>query len=407
MSADACELVAAALRDHAAACLNKGSLLSKNVMCPSSHLQPSASGVIGTDLRTAATLDAGQPPGLHSTMVAVPSGPALPVRCAAAVSRGWWPEWRTSPTAGACPATRLPLPSPLPSATLHPPSNDAWGVADNLLGCCKHRTPPRGRAVASLSAAAAHEDDRGQPGGSSLPSGVPPPTPLQDHDELPRPGTAPCAKVLCKGCICCESGVEKSCSVHWTSLQLFTLTAASRCPAGKGHTSTNEDGTLCHFDEELADLFPGLAHVLASPSPSGTCSPQFLVAAAPRATSVAPGMSGMGPALSLSGPVPPGMAATAAAERLLMPSYQGLAAAEDQAGGRPAKESTAMVQPAGTPEGDGYDAAALVQAVEFHLTMFPSLKAEVNAGMLALPAVQSAAQNQHVVACFAPASQRE
>ena len=64
-----------------------------------------------------------------------------------------------------------------------------------------------------------------------------------------------------------------------------------------------------------------------------------------------------------------------------------------------------MVQPAGTPEGDGYDAAALVQAVEFHLTMFPSLKAEVNAGMLALPAVQSAAQNQHVVACFAPASQ--
>lgn len=299
---------------------------------------PSASGVIGTDLRTAATLDAGQPPGLHSTMVAVPSGPALPVRCAAAVSRGWWPEWRTSPTAGACPATRLPLPSPLPSATLHPPSNDAWGVADNLLGCCKHRTPPRGRAVASLSAAAAHEDDRGQPGGSSLPSGVPPPTPLQDHDELPRPG--------------------------------------------KGHTSTNEDGTLCHSDEELADLFPGLAHVLASPSPSGTCSPQFLVAAAPRATSVAPGMSGMGPALSLSGPVPPGMAATAAAERLLMPSYQGLAAAEDQAGGRPAKESTAMVQPAGTPEGDGYDAAALVQAVEFHLTMFPSLKAEVVADVL-------------------------
>lgn len=162
-------------------------------------------------------------------------------------------------------------------------------------------------------------------------------------------------------------------------LTVLTLTAPSRCPAGN-EPSTNEDGTLCHSDEELADLFPGLAHVLASPSPSGTCSPQFLATAAPRATSVAPGMSSMGPALSISGPVPPGMAATAAAERLLVPSFQGLAAAEDQAGGRPAKESTAMVQPrrAGTPEGDGYDAAALVQAVEFHLTMFPSLKAEVN-----------------------------
>lgn len=217
MSANASELVAAALHDHAAACLNKGSLLRNSVMCPSAHLQPSASGVIGTDLLPAATLDTGQPPGLHSTVVAVPSGPALPVRCTAAVSRGWWPEWRSS-TAGVCSAARLPLPSPLPSATLHPPSNDAWSVADNPLDCCQHRTPPRGRAVASLSAAAAHEDDRGQPGGSSLPNGVPPPTPLQDHDELLRPGAAPCPKGLCKGCICCESGVERSCSVHWTSL---------------------------------------------------------------------------------------------------------------------------------------------------------------------------------------------
>ncbi len=150
-----------------------------------------------------------------------------------------------------------------------------------------------------------------------------------------------------------------------------------RCSAGKGPSPS---ATLCHSDDELAEFFPGLAHVLASPSPSGTCSPQLPAAAALLAAPMAPGLDATAAAQRLSGPVPPGEAATAAAERLSVPAFQGFAAAaEDQAGGQQAAEQGATVHArrAGTPEGDGYDAAALVQAVEFHLTMFPSLKAEV------------------------------
>lgn len=172
----------------------------------------------------------------------------------------------------------------------------------------------------------------------------------------------------------------RACLRHCTS-ELATpcrqwVDSLPRCSAGKGPSPS---ATLCHSDDEL-EFFPGLAHVLASPSPSGTCSPQLPAAAALLAAPMAPGLDATAAAQRLSGPVPPGEAATAAAERLSVPAFQGFAAAaEDQAGGQQAAEQGATVHArrAGTPEGDGYDAAALVQAVEFHLTMFPSLKAEV------------------------------
>lgn len=147
-----------------------------------------------------------------------------------------------------------------------------------------------------------------------------------------------------------------------------------------------EGATPCHSDDELAELFPGLAHVLASPSPSGTCSPQLHAAAALRGIPVAPGVDATAAAQRLSGPVAPGQAATAAAERLSLPLFGGAAAAAaDQAGRQHADEQGVLVraQRSSTPEGDGYDAAALVQAMEEHLRMFPSLKAEV--GILLLP----------------------